>query len=533
MASTFSLSEEDLFEFESFCDQKYSDENCKKYGFFKVKLDSKCAEQSSTMEEFFKQFGLVAQKKICKGVLLSNVNDNRLFGLQNVAPSASEKDAFMSTSFDPGSFQDPISPTNCCMSVLQMEGQEAFLQHFFDAVTSNPKVKRSNFHDDIRVIRKRAVTQKAEFVKRQAYRSCPTTQSKKRCLEMAMSNEKIYESSSSEDLCLCDACDVEYCHHKQKDSQDFGELKSCDLLYSSCIEECQNNYVHLTENFAMAHLCFKNMLTDLSGVYAGVSYPFLYLGGVHSVFPLHVEDLSTWSFNFLLHGLPKFWIIIPPTSVGQLTDALNRRGFFYNHRWCRNNLSHKFFLPTPQFFKEEGIPFEVVIQEKGEGIVLLPNAAHCGGNFGPNLAEACNFGTNAWIPYGCVSLRCPCMKDSVHTNLSDLVAVHAPDLLEAYINNNIFEVVKDQYFQESLVVSKRECEAYLPVFKHSSSKRKIIPPSSVNASRVKCPVCDVSWASVQKTNIMAHLNKYHAHRMKDDDVIKFLEMFSVSKKKKL
>lgn len=50
-----------------------------------------------------------------------------------------------------------------------------------------------------------------------------------------------------------------------------------------------------------------------------------------------------------------------------------------------------------------------VIQEKGEGIVLLPNAAHSGGNLGPNLAEACNFGTNNWIPYGCVSLNCPCM----------------------------------------------------------------------------------------------------------------------------
>ena len=57
----------------------------------------------------------------------------------------------------------------------------------------------------------------------------------------------------------------------------------------------------------MARLCFKNMLADLGGVYAGVTYPFLYLGGIHSVFPLHVEDLSGWSFNFLLHVLTKFW----------------------------------------------------------------------------------------------------------------------------------------------------------------------------------------------------------------------------------
>lgn len=37
MASVFSISEEDLFEFESFCDSKYLDQNCQKYGFFKVK----------------------------------------------------------------------------------------------------------------------------------------------------------------------------------------------------------------------------------------------------------------------------------------------------------------------------------------------------------------------------------------------------------------------------------------------------------------------------------------------------------------
>ncbi|KAJ1522438.1 hypothetical protein ONE63_001628 [Megalurothrips usitatus] len=526
MASVFTVSEEDLFEFDSFCDSKYSDINCQKYGFFKVKLDAHCAGQCTTIEEFLEHFGLAAQRNVRKAVLLSNVKDKSLFGFQNVTPSPFEKDAFVSTSCNPESFQDPVSSTNCCMKVLQTEGQEAFLKHFFDVVTSNPKVKQSKVRDDIRTIKKRAVAKKAEFLKKQSYKSCPTPEGKKRCLEMAIANETILESSPFEDGCLCDTCDVAYCHKKQKISEDCSEVKSCDLLYSSGIEESQNNYIHLSNNFSMTHLCFKNMLSDLGGMYPGVSYPFLYLGGTHSVFPLHVEDLSFWSFNFLLDGLPKFWIIIPPTSVGRLTDALHRKGFFYNHRWCRNNLGHKFYILTPQFLQEEGIPYEMVIQEKGEGIVLLPNAAHSGGNFGPNLAEACNFGSKNWIPYGCVSLNCSCMNDTVHTDLSDLVAVHAPELLQAYINNTIREVVDDQYFQKSIVVRKRDSEAYDPVTKHSSSRRKKALPSSVNPARVKCPVCDVSWASVKKTNIMTHLNKYHVHRMKDDVVIKFLEMLA-------
>lgn len=120
----------------------------------------------------------------------------------------------------------------------------------------------------------------------------------------------------------------------------------------------------------------------------------------------------------------------------RLTDALQRRGCHGLHRWCRNTLNHKFYIPTPAFFREENIPFELVrminlgvkvvnsvymllydmlkilmqvIQQQNQGIVVLPNAAHAGGNLGPNLAEACNFGSHKWIPYGCVSPNCPCM----------------------------------------------------------------------------------------------------------------------------
>lgn len=36
MASIFNITEEELFNFESFCDSKYLDPNCQKYGYFKV-----------------------------------------------------------------------------------------------------------------------------------------------------------------------------------------------------------------------------------------------------------------------------------------------------------------------------------------------------------------------------------------------------------------------------------------------------------------------------------------------------------------
>lgn len=195
----------------------------------------------------------------------------------------------------------------CSMNVLRDQGKEAFLQHFYAKVTLNPKVKGVNIHDDIRNIRSRALAKRKAFTKRQAYQSCVSMEGKKRCSEMAISNEKILVSSPAQEECLCEICDVRYCHKAQGNSKNCGEYGSCDLLYSAGIEESQNNYIYITKNFAMAHLCFKNMLADLDGFFGGVSCPYLYLGGFHSLFPLHIEDLSLWSFNFLLHGLPKFW----------------------------------------------------------------------------------------------------------------------------------------------------------------------------------------------------------------------------------
>lgn len=191
------------------------------------------------------------------------------------------------------------------MKVLKEEGQDAFLQHFYSAVSKNAKVKQSNYHDDLKTIQRRAVSKKAAFEKRQTYLKCKSMEGKKRGFEMALAREKIVEISSPE--CHCESCDLKYCQKLPETGMSYHDHDDHGLLYSAGIEESQTNYLHLTNNFAMAHLCYKNMLSDLDSVFDGVSFPALYLGGSHSVFPLHIEDLSCWSFNFLLHGFPKFW----------------------------------------------------------------------------------------------------------------------------------------------------------------------------------------------------------------------------------
>lgn len=192
-----------------------------------------------------------------------------------------------------------------------------------------------------------------------------------------------------------------------------------------------------------------------------------------------------------------------------------------------------------------------VIQQQNQGIVVLPNAAHAGGNLGPNLAEACNFGSHKWIPYGCVSPNCPCMwvygqsfwksrhflevpcghvccrENPVHADLSDLVAVHEPSLLKAYIDSDVVNVVEDQYFQKSILVPKKDLSKPTQTtdLVHFPSERK---KSQAKNLRIKCPVCEASWAYVQKGNMVKHIVKHHSSRIEEQIVKKFIEQYSLT-----
>jgi len=62
-----------------------------------------------------------------------------------------------------------------------------------------------------------------------------------------------------------------------------GDGDNCSLYFNG-VEETGDKYLHVTSNFALAHLCHLNMLTDLPQYFPGISYPYLYLRGLHSVF---------------------------------------------------------------------------------------------------------------------------------------------------------------------------------------------------------------------------------------------------------
>lgn len=132
-------------------------------------------------------------------------------------------------------------------------------------------------------------------------------------------------------------------------------------------------------------------------------------------------------------------VVIPPRAIRRLHNCLATSSSNINHTTCQNLLGHKYFLITPSWLKDQGIPFKVVcrlpsliiafaqpsyrqqrmfiiflfiwqvIQRAGESIILCPNAVHFGFNSGYNIAESCNFATESWIPYGIVAPRCRCL----------------------------------------------------------------------------------------------------------------------------
>ena len=64
---------------------------------------------------------------------------------------------------------------------------------------------------------------------------------------------------------------------------------------------------------------------------------------------------------------------------------------------CRDSASHKIFFIYPHLLNEWGIRYNVVMQEKGEYVIIFPGTYHEGFNAGFNVAEAVNFAFDEWL----------------------------------------------------------------------------------------------------------------------------------------
>ncbi|XP_026285398.2 lysine-specific demethylase 5D-like [Frankliniella occidentalis] len=494
----FEVDENDLINFEEFCETKYKDSAVQKLGFFKVRLH-KDVKRGTTLRELSNAFSDDVHESVKELSVFKNPAEGcGLYGYRSVKASWHSSECF-SNSVTERALHEDTWKGSCCVKALEDEGTEGFIEHFFSQISDKAEAIPKHLRQDVdmKSISNKIPTWRAAYAKRQKYEKGTSVLKKCSILKQYTMAENVPDNAV---ICKCTSCSFT----TMLKSVPVPAGSSSSFLYSSGIDESSKKHVYMTENFSMMMLCYKNILSMLDGVYDGISSPALYVGGSHSFFPLHVEDMSLWSFNFLLHGAPKFWIVIPPHSVAKLTFALTSHGFA-GHASCLNTLGHKFYIPTISWLREESIPFSVVLQKESEGIVVLPNAAHTGGNLAHNWAEACNFATKSWIPYGCVYPACKCIADSVHfMDLTPLIAVHARQLLKAYITRNVIRTVDDSYFHKSIVTPQIRSQTQDEAALVASTPKK-------SMERLKCPMCPQNWAKdIPKRNVTNHLKKYHS-----------------------
>lgn len=175
----------------------------------------------------------------------------------------------------------------------------------------------------------------------------------------------------------------------------------------------------------------KHIKDDLDITIPGVNSPYLYFGMWKATFVWHVEDMDLYGINFLHHGAPKTWYTVPP-QYGHLLEKLCARLFPDFSRNCTHFMRHKACLLSPAVMKENNVPFQTVVQEERDIIIVFPFAYHSGFNHGFNIAESTNFGSERWIEYGKRYRPCDCTRRNVKIDMGIFVKRYQPELWERW-----------------------------------------------------------------------------------------------------
>mmetsp|Transcript_6165 Transcript_6165/g.7063 ORF Transcript_6165/g.7063 Transcript_6165/m.7063 type:complete len:572 (+) Transcript_6165:66-1781(+) len=152
----------------------------------------------------------------------------------------------------------------------------------------------------------------------------------------------------------------------------------------------------------------------------GITSSMLYFGMWRSMFGWHTEDMELNSVNYLHHGAPKVWYTVPPAHADRL-ESLAKSQFGDEANNCKEFMRHKNIMISPSNLKSAGIPFVKVMQKQGEVMVTFPRSYHAGFNVGWNFAEAVNFATKRWIPYGRKARWCNCERYTVRFDMDRVV----------------------------------------------------------------------------------------------------------------
>mmetsp|Transcript_9002 Transcript_9002/g.26756 ORF Transcript_9002/g.26756 Transcript_9002/m.26756 type:complete len:616 (-) Transcript_9002:1306-3153(-) len=175
-------------------------------------------------------------------------------------------------------------------------------------------------------------------------------------------------------------------------------------------------------NLSKLQSCLQLLLIDQKddkyGGIPGVTTPYLYFGMWASVFCAHTEDMNLFSINYLHAGAPKIWYAVAEGEDSRRFENLMESNYVHAKKDCPEYLRHKRSLVSPAVLKKAGIPYTMTVQYPGDAIITFPGSYHSGFNTGFNVAEATNFATPEWIPYGRTAKVCNCRPDSVRMDVN-------------------------------------------------------------------------------------------------------------------
>uniref|UniRef100_A0A6A7G8Z7 Lysine-specific demethylase 5A-like n=1 Tax=Hirondellea gigas TaxID=1518452 RepID=A0A6A7G8Z7_9CRUS len=142
-----------------------------------------------------------------------------------------------------------------------------------------------------------------------------------------------------------------------------------------------------------------SLLRHIDDNISGVTIPWIYVGMLFAAFCWHYEDDSLYSISYNHYGAEKVWYGVPGSHAEQMErvvkDALP--DLFTDEPDLMMKLVT---MLNPTILMAAGIPVTKAFHEPGQFMVTFPRSFHCGFNSGFNLAEAVNFATENWLPYG-------------------------------------------------------------------------------------------------------------------------------------
>ncbi|KAJ1529972.1 hypothetical protein ONE63_006700 [Megalurothrips usitatus] len=529
---TFTVNEHQLFNIpDMVTDIEKTFRDVKEAGVMKIQLETSIKGQGTPLETFsnFDERLQQAQRQYVVGIS----HCPNMYGCRSYRPDerdgdecehpCSEEDVaeFVNSSRDARNH----NPSKCSIGV-EVESDEDMVNKFFTEVL--PQKACTVTQPSKKSVLKRGKKDAASLKKfTRGFFTLPIAQRQ----EMINSSLKS-DARETAYQCSCPGCfmdDVLVDHAK-------------GVMYGSGIDVTAKDEIRISKHFGLYCLASTSLIRFLPHHYPGITTPFLYFGGPNSFFPAHIEDYSMYSFNYLHFGEDKTWIAVPPSGARKLHWALALQTPNINHSTCENLLGHKYFIITPQWLEERGIPFKVVVQKAGEGVIVCPNTVHFGFNKGFNIAEACNFVTESWIPYGIVAPKCRCIGTEAHLDLERIVAAIRPDLIDNYWNQTIPHISKeeDPYFYDFILKSNSEYSPSLTVRDHKIDNDEhieqgndeedeedevlpVLPTTQQGRRLLPCPKpsCTRQYHQAKKQRMIAHVAKCHS---KDPNIIKCQEL---------